>query len=160
MVNINKSKNKFMMRAIKLSIKNVKTGGGPFGTVIVKNNKIIAEGYNKVTKLNDPTAHGEIVAIRNACKSLKTFNLEGTQLYTSCEPCPMCLSAIYWAHIEKIYFGNTRSDAAEIGFDDEFIYKEFTKNQKLRKIQMNQILKKEAKIAFNLWKENPDKIEY
>ena len=148
------------MRAIKLSIKNVKTGGGPFGTVIVKNNKIIAEGYNKVTKLNDPTAHGEIVAIRNACKSLKTFNLEGTQLYTSCEPCPMCLSAIYWAHIEKIYFGNTRSDAAEIGFDDEFIYKEFTKNQKLRKIQMNQILKKEAKVAFNLWKENPDKIEY
>ena len=91
---------------------------------------------------------------------MKTFNLEGTQLYTSCEPCPMCLSAIYWAHIEKIYFGNTRSDAAEIGFDDEFIYKEFTKNQKLRKIQMNQILKKEAKIAFNLWKENPDKIEY
>ena len=157
---MNNNINNFMSRAIELSIDSVRSNGGPFGCVIVKNNKIIAEGYNKVTKLNDPTAHGEIVAIRNACKSLKTFNLEGTQLYTSCEPCPMCLSAIYWAHIEKIYFGNTRSDAAEIGFDDEFIYKEFTKNQKLRKIQMNQILKKEAKIAFNLWKENPDKIEY
>ena len=105
----------FMFRAIELSINSVKNGGGPFGCVIVKNNKIIAEGSNEVTKSNDPTAHAEIVTIRKACKNISDFNLKNTQLYTSCEPCPMCLSAIYWSHIEKIFYGNTRIDAAKIG---------------------------------------------
>ena len=129
---------KFMRRAIELSIKSVENNGGPFGCVITKNNEIIAEGSNKVTSENDPTAHGEIVAIRNACKKLNTFNLQGTQLYTSCEPCPMCLSAIYWSHIDKIYYGNTRNDAARIGFDDNFIYEEFSKNISARKIPLIQ----------------------
>ena len=118
----------WMMIALNEAEKAFNNKEVPIGAVVVKNGRVIGRGYNQCEILNDPTAHGEIVGIRNACKSLKTFNLEGTQLYTSCEPCPMCLSAIYWAHIEKIYFGNTRSDAAEIGFDDEFIYKEFTKN--------------------------------
>ena len=113
---------KFMRRAIELSINSIKSNGGPFGCVIVKNNKIIAEGSNEVTNTNDPTAHAEIVTIRKACKSLNNFNLEGTEMYTSCEPCPMCLSAIYWSHIDNIYFGNTRKDAASIGFDDNYIY--------------------------------------
>ena len=151
---------KFMLRAIDLSIKSLNNNGGPFGSVIVKNNKIISEGLNNVTSLNDPTAHGEIVAIRNACQYLKTFNLKGTDLYTSCEPCPMCLSAIYWSHIDKIYFGNTRSDAAKIGFDDDFIYKEFSKDISSRKIPLIQILKTNAKKAFDLWEKKPDKIEY
>ena len=152
--------NKFMMRAIELSIESVNNDGGPFGCVIVKNNEIIAEGSNKVVSENDPTAHGEIDAIRNACKSLNTFNLEGTQLYTSCEPCPMCLSAIYWSHIDKIYFGNTRKDAAKIGFDDDFIYEEFSKSIASRKIPLIQNLQNEAKKAFDLWEKKPDKIIY
>lgn len=152
--------NKFMMRAIELSIESVNNDGGPFGCVIVKNNEIIAEGSNKVASENDPTAHGEIDAIRNACKSLNTFNLEGTQLYTSCEPCPMCLSAIYWSHIDKIYFGNTRKDAAKIGFDDDFIYEEFSKSIASRKIPLIQNLQNEAKKAFDLWEKKPDKIIY
>ena len=115
----------FMKRAIELSINNIKNNGGPFGCVIVKNNQIIAEGVNRVTSSNDPTAHAEIVAIREACKKLNTFNLQGTDLYTSCEPCPMCLSAIYWSHIDKIFYGNSRDEAAEINFDDKFIYDEF-----------------------------------
>ena len=152
--------NKFMMRAIELSIQSVDNNGGPFGCVIVKDNKIIAEGLNRVTSLNDPTAHGEIVAIRNACDNLNTFNLVGTELYSSCEPCPMCLSAIYWSHINKIFFGNTRNDAAKIGFDDNFIYEEFLKDASSRKIPLVQILKNEAKKAFELWKKKPDKIKY
>jgi len=152
--------NKFMMRAIELSIESVNNDGGPFGCVIIKNNEIIAEGSNKVVSENDPTAHGEIDAIRNACKSLNTFNLEGTQLYTSCEPCPMCLSAIYWSHIDKIYFGNTRKDAAKIGFDDDFIYEEFSKSIASRKIPLIQNLQNEAKKAFDLWEKKPDKIIY
>ena len=113
-----------MLRAIELSMISLKEDGGPFGCVIVKNNEIISEGFNEVTNKNDPTAHAEIVAIRNACKKLNTFNLEGAQMFTSCAPCPMCLSAIYWSHIDKIYYGNNRKDAAKIGFDDSYIYDE------------------------------------
>ena len=152
--------NNFMRRAIELSIQNIKDNGGPFGCVIVKKNKIIAEGINKVTCNNDPTAHAEIVAIRNACEKLNTFNLEECELYTSCEPCPMCLSAIYWSHINKIYFGNSRLDAAKIGFDDDFIYNELNKKLSSRKIQMKQINQGEAKKAFFDWEEKIDKIEY
>ena len=152
--------NNFMRRAIELSIQNIKDNGGPFGCVIVKKNKIIAEGINRVTCNNDPTAHAEIVAIRNACEKLNTFNLEECELYTSCEPCPMCLSAIYWSHINKIYYGNSRLDAAKIGFDDDFIYNEFNKKLSSRKIQMKQINQSEAKKAFFDWEEKIDKIEY
>ena len=150
----------FMRRAIELSINSVQIGGGPFGCVIVKNNKIIAEGSNEVTLSNDPTAHAEIVTIRKACKSINNFNLEGSEMYTSCEPCPMCLSAIYWSHIDIIYYGNTRLDAAKIGFDDNFIYNELGKDLSIRKIPMKQIYKDEAKKAFLDWEKKIDKIEY
>ena len=153
-------KNKFMARAIELSIESVNTGGGPFGSVIVKDDKIIAEGFNKVTSTNDPTAHGEIVAIRKACKSLNNFNLSGCELYSTCEPCPMCLSAIYWAHIEKVYYANTRDDAQKIDFDDSLIYSELLKNVKKRKIPMVQMLRDEALKAFELWDKKTDKVEY
>tara|TARA_X000000368_G_scaffold144912_1_gene114252 strand:- start:816 stop:1283 length:468 start_codon:yes stop_codon:yes gene_type:complete len=150
----------FMKRAIELSIQNIKNNGGPFGCIIVKENKIIAEGVNRVTFNNDPTAHAEIIAIRNACKKLNTFNLEKCELYTSCEPCPMCLSAIYWSHIDKIYYGNSRLDASKIGFDDDFIYNELNKDLSSRKIQMKQISQKEAKKAFLDWDKKIDKVEY
>ena len=149
-----------MKRAIELSVENVDKGGGPFGSVIVKNNKIIAEGANKVTTTNDPTAHGEIVAIREACKKLKNFNLNGCELYSSCEPCPMCLSAIYWARINKIYFANTREDAQKIDFDDSLIYSEFNKNISERKIPMIQMMRNEALKAFELWDKKTDKVKY
>mgnify|MGYP003313273887 FL=1 len=149
-----------MKRAIELSIQNIKNNGGPFGCIIVKENKIIAEGVNRVTFNNDPTAHAEIIAIRNACKKLNTFNLEKCELYTSCEPCPMCLSAIYWSHIDKIYYGNSRLDASKIGFDDDFIYNELNKDLSSRKIQMKQISQKEAKKAFLDWDKKIDKVEY
>ena len=150
----------FMKRAIELSIQNIKNNGGPFGCIIVKENKIIAEGVNRVTFNNDPTAHAEIIAIRNACKKLNTFNLEKCELYTSCEPCPMCLSAIYWSHIDKIYYGNSRLDASKIGFDDDFIYNELNKDSSSRKIQMKQISQNEAKKAFLDWDKKIDKVEY
>ena len=150
----------FMFRAIELSIKSVKNGGGPFGCVIVKNNKIIAEGCNEVTVLNDPTAHAEIVTIRKACKNINNFNLKGSEIYTSCEPCPMCLSAIYWSHIDKIYYGNTRLDAAKIGFDDDFIYNELNKELSIREIPMEQVYKDEASKAFLDWEKKEDKVEY
>ena len=153
-------KNEFMTRAIELSIESINTGGGPFGSVITKDKKIIAEGFNKVTSTNDPTAHGEIVAIRRACKNLNTFNLSGCELYSNCEPCPMCLSAIYWAHIDKIYYANTRKDAQEIDFDDSFIYSELLKNIKKRKIPMVQIMRDEALKAFELWDKKTDKVKY
>ena len=153
-------KNEFMKRAIELSVENVDKGGGPFGSVIVKNNKIIAEGANKVTSTNDPTAHGEIVAIREACKKLNDFKLTGCELYSNCEPCPMCLSAIYWARIDKIYYANTREDAQKIDFDDSFIYSEFQKDINQRKIPMFQIMRKEALKAFELWDKKKDKIKY
>jgi len=150
----------FMNRAIELSINNIKNNGGPFGCVIVHNDKIIAEGVNRVTSNNDPTAHAEIVAIREACKKLNTFNLQGTQLYTSCEPCPMCLSAMYWAHIDKIFYGNSRNDAAKINFDDKFIYDEFKVKMSHRKIPLVQISSDYAIKAFKLWEEEENKIRY
>jgi len=153
-------KNKFMLRAIELSIKSAETIGGPFGSVIVKDNKIISEGSNKVTSTNDPTAHGEIVAIREACLKLNTFNLSGCELYSTCEPCPMCLSAIYWSHIDKIFYANTRDDAKNIDFDDSFIYSEINKKIEDRKIQMIQMHRDEALKAFKIWDEKVDKIKY
>ena len=128
-------KNKFMQRAIELSIESINSGGGPFGSVIVKDDKIISEGMNRVTVNNDPTAHGEITAIRQACKKLGTFDLNGYELYSNCEPCPMCLSAIYWSHIEKVYYANTRDDAHNIDFLDPFIYAELKKIAKKEKFQ-------------------------
>jgi len=153
-------KNKFMKRAIDLSIESVNKGGGPFGCLIVKDNIIISEGSNKVTSTNDPTAHGEIVAIREACKKLNNFSLSGCELYSNCEPCPMCLSAIYWARIEKIYYANTREDAQKIDFDDSFIYSEFQKSINERKIPMLQMMRNEALKAFELWDKKKDKIKY
>ena len=153
-------KNEFMKRAIELSIESVNNGGGPFGCVIVKDEKIISEGSNKVTSSNDPTAHGEIVAIREACKSINNFSLNGCELYSTCEPCPMCLAAIYWARVDKIYYANTRKDAQKIGFDDSLIYSEFQKNIDKRKIPMIQMLRNEALKAFELWDKKIDKVKY
>ena len=153
-------KNEFMKRAIDLSIESVNNGGGPFGSIIVKDNKIISEGSNKVTSTNDPTAHGEIVAIRSACEKLNNFSLSGCELYSNCEPCPMCLSAIYWARIDKIYYANTREDAQKIDFDDSFIYSEFQKEISQRKIPIFQMMRNEALKAFELWDKKKDKIKY
>ena len=150
----------FMLRAIELSIQSAKSKGGPFGCVIVKESKIIAEGHNQVTANNDPTAHAEIVAIRNACAKLNDFNLKGCDLYTSCEPCPMCLSAIYWSHVDNIYYANTRMDAKAIDFDDSFIYSEVKKEIDERKIKMIQINREEALEAFKIWQTKEDKIKY
>ena len=149
-----------MLRAIELSVNSANNAGGPFGCVIVRDNKIIAEGSNIVTSSNDPTAHAEIVAIRDACQKLNTFNLSGSDLYSSCEPCPMCLSAIYWSHIDNIFYANTRDDAKKINFDDSFIYSEFSKKIEDRKIPIKQILRDEAIKAFELWNKKTDKIEY
>ena len=149
-----------MLRAIELSMISLKKDGGPFGCVIVKKNEIISEGFNEVTNKNDPTAHAEIVAIRNACNKLNTFNLKGTQMFTSCEPCPMCLSAIYWSHIDKIYYGNNRKDAAKIGFDDSYIYDELSLDLNKRKIPLEQINEKEAIKAFEEWEVKTDKTLY
>ena len=151
---------KFMLKAIELSIESAKSKGGPFGCVIVKDNKIISEGTNQVTATNDPTAHAEIVAIRNACKKLGNFFLKGCDIYTSCEPCPMCLSAIYWSHIDTIFYANTRMDAADIDFDDSFIYSEINKYIDKIKIEMKQINRDEALKAFKIWQNKKDKIKY
>ena len=153
-------KNKFMQRAIELSIESINSGGGPFGSVIVKDEKIISEGMNRVTVDNDPTSHGEIVAIRNACKKLNTFNLLNCSLYSSCEPCPMCMSAIYWSRIGKVYYANTRDDAKKINFDDSLIYSEISKKNEDRKIPIKQMMRSEALKAFELWDKKIDKIEY
>ena len=153
-------KNKFMQRAIELSIESIKSGGGPFGSVIVKDDKIVSEGMNRVTVSNDPTAHGEIVAIRDAYKKLNTFDLSNSYLYSSCEPCPMCMSAIYWSRINKVYYANTRDDAKKIDFDDSFIYSEISKMNKDRSISMEQILRDEALKAFEMWHKKTDKIKY
>ena len=152
--------NKFMVKAIELSIKSVNSGTGPFGAVIVKDNKIISEGFNIVTSSNDPTSHAEIVAIRNACNSLNNFVLKDCDLYTTCEPCPMCLSAIYWARINKIYYANTRIDAKKIDFSDAMIYEELNKNIKDRNIPMNQMMRNEALKAFDMWDKKKDKVKY
>lgn len=151
----------FIMRgAITLSIENVKNGGGPFGAIIVKDGKIVSAGRNSVTTTNDPTAHAEIVAIREAAKQLGTFDLSGCEIYTSCEPCPMCLGAIYWARLDKVYYGNTKEDAEKIGFDDSFIYNEMALKPENRKLKSERILPYEAIIAFRHWEEKEDKIEY
>jgi len=152
--------NKFMQRAIELSIQSVNEGTGPFGAVIVKDNKIISEGFNTVTLANDPTSHAEIVAIRSACKILNSFSLENCILYTTCEPCPMCLSAIYWARVDNVYYANTRSDAQKIDFDDSLIFEELKKNIKERKIPMHQMMRDEALKAFEMWDKKIDKIKY
>ncbi|MDR0844097.1 MAG: nucleoside deaminase [Tannerella sp.] len=150
----------FMRRAIRLSIENIEQGGGPFGCVIVKNGEIIAEGVNRVTAEHDPTSHAEVNAIRKAAKQLKTFDLSGCEIYTSCEPCPMCIGAIYWAHLDKMYYGNTQKDAQEIGFDDSFIYNEIALTPENRKLKSRQLLPGEAIIAFQNWTAKDDKTEY
>ncbi len=152
---------KFMARAIELSKQNVETrGGGPFGAVVVLNQKIIGEGWNKVTLINDPTAHAEVEAIREACKNLNQFELAGAEIFTSCEPCPMCLAAIYWARLSKIYFANTRKDAAKIHFDDDFLYQEIPKDIQFRKIPMVQVGHEEALQVFEIWNQKIDKVRY
>lgn len=150
----------FMLRAIELAKESAKSGGGPFGAVIVKNGKIVAEASNSVTLDNDPTAHAEVNAIRKACKALQTFDLSGCILYTSCEPCPMCLSSSYWAHIDKLYYAGDRNDAAEAGFDDDFIYKEFALPMDQRRLVIERILPVEGLEPFAVWGENCNKIEY
>lgn len=150
-----------MSHAIHLSITKMKEGkGGPFGAVVVKNGKVIAEGYNRVTSTNDPSAHAEMVAIRAACKKLKSFQLSGCEIYTSCEPCPMCLGAIYWARPNRVYYANTREDAADIGFDDQFIYEEISSAIGKRKFKMTQFMRKEAMVAFTAWRTKEDKVLY
>lgn len=153
--------NEFMARAIALSIRNVEKGlGGPFGCVVVKNGKIIAEGWNQVTSSNDPTAHAEVVAIRNACKALETFQLDGCDIYTSCEPCPMCLGAIYWARPAHLFFAGTAEDAARAGFDDRFIYEQLEVDYANRSIPMTQMMRADAQAAFSLWSHSNKKIDY
>ncbi|WP_288917556.1 nucleoside deaminase [uncultured Prevotella sp.] len=149
-----------MRRAIALSIDSVKSGGGPFGAVIARDGEVIAEGSNSVTIDNDPTAHAEVNTIRKACKKLGTFDLTGCVIYTSCEPCPMCLGAIYWAHLDKIYFANNREDAAAIDFDDDFIYKEIALPMYRRQKPSEILLRDEAIKAFQLWQQKVDKTEY
>jgi tRNA(Arg) A34 adenosine deaminase TadA len=151
----------FMRRAVELSAQHMRKGaGGPFGAVIVKGGKVIAEGWNRVTSSNDPTAHAEVTAIRDACKVLGTFSLEGCEIYTSCEPCPMCLSAIYWARLDRIYFANTRQDAAAIGFDDDFLYREVPKPVEARSIPTVKLNVPEAAAIFAEWQAKPDKVCY
>ena len=149
-----------MRKAIELAVENVKNGGGPFGAVIVKNSEIVSTGVNRVTANNDPTAHAEVSAIRAACEKLGTFMLDGCEIYSSCEPCPMCLGAIYWAHIDRLYYGCNKYDAADAGFDDSFIYKELELDASKRRLKTEELLPDEAKVAFEAWKNNESKIEY
>ncbi|MFZ0276880.1 MAG: nucleoside deaminase [Candidatus Sulfotelmatobacter sp.] len=150
-----------MARAIQLSIDNVRSGrGGPFGAVVVKDGNIIAEGANQVTSTNDPTAHAEMVAIREACRKLAAFDLEACDIYTSCEPCPMCLGAIYWARMSRVYFANFDADASRAGFDDSLIYREIALPYSQRKIPMIQMMREEALAAFSAWGNKSNKIEY
>jgi len=152
---------KFLRRAISLATQNVLSGnGGPFGAVVVRAGQIVGEGANSVTSTFDPTAHGEVVAIRAACRTLGTFTLEGCQLYTSCEPCPMCLAACYWARLEAIYYGCSAADAAHAGFDDAFLYEEFRKDQSSRALPTQQLLAEEARASFDAWLASPIKIPY
>ena len=150
-----------MRRAIDLSLRMMRSGqGGPFGAVIVKDNVVIAEGFNQVTSTNDPTAHAEIVAVRRACEALGTFDLSGCEIYTSCEPCPMCLSAIYWARIGRICYANDRQDAARIGFRDDFLYHEIPLPLDQRAIPIQPLLRAEGQAAFEEWDRKPDKVQY
>jgi len=161
MESLKTEKENFMKRAIELSTFGMENNyGGPFGAVIVKDGKIIGEGFNKVISSNDPTAHAEITAIREASKNINNFDLSGSVIFTSCEPCPMCLAAIYWANIDEIYYANTKNDAADIGFRDDFIYSEFNKSLEKRDKKCNQILRVEAKKVFDFWISKQDKVEY
>ena len=150
----------YMREAIQLAEQSVASGGGPFGAVVVKDGKIIGRGSNKVTIDNDPTAHGEIVAIRESCKVLNDFQLTDCTIYTSAEPCPMCLGAIYWARPKAVYYGNTKEDTAKINFDDSFIYKEIDTQHKDKTIPFIQLMKEEASVAFEMWANKEDKIKY
>lgn len=153
--------NRFMARAIQLSLDNVANGlGGPFGAVIVKNGSIVAEGANRVTSENDPTAHAEVVAIREACAKLVCFELTDCEIYTSCEPCPMCLGAIYWARLARVYFGSLASDASRAGFDDSFIYRELAQAREQRTIPMIPLMREQALVAFRVWQDRTNKILY
>lgn len=149
-----------MRRAIALSLENARNGRGPFAALVVRGERVLGEGTNRVTDSNDPTAHAEVVAIRAACANLRAFQLTGCDVYTSCEPCPMCLGAIYWARPARVFYANTRKDAAEIGFDDALIYRELTTPLSQRKIPMTQLLREEALQAFQEWARNPNKREY
>lgn len=149
-----------MREAIKLANDNIKKGGGPFAAIIIKDGQIIAHGTNQVTNNNDPTAHAEVEAIRNAAKKLNSFDLTECEIYTTCEPCPMCFGAIYWAKISKVYYGNTKEDAANIGFDDHFIYEELDLPKEKRKLKMVELLRDETIQTFEAWKDMPDKTEY
>ena len=151
---------KFLCRAIELSLLNIEEGGGPFGAVIVKNNRIIAEGVNRVTADHDPTAHAEIRAIRKAAKELRTFDLSGCDLYSSCEPCPMCLGAIYWARLDNLFYGNNKADAKKIGFDDSFIYDEINLPPENRRLKTRRHLAEKAIVAFEKWSDKENKIMY
>ncbi|HTV08905.1 MAG TPA: nucleoside deaminase [Candidatus Aquilonibacter sp.] len=151
----------FMEKAIALATENVTSGrGGPFGAVIVKDGQVISTGVNRVTATNDPTAHAEVVAVREACKALGSFRLDGCDVYTSCEPCPMCLAALYWSHCRAIYYGNTAADAARIGFDDSFLYDEMRKPLEQRAIPIRNMLPEKAWESFAAWEASPNKIEY
>ena len=151
----------FMRQAIGLSVRMMRRGrGGPFGAVVVQGGRVIARGWNQVTSKNDPTAHAEVVAIRRACRALDSFELKGCDLYASCEPCPMCLSAIYWARLRNVYYGATRQDAARIDFDDEWIYREVARPLSRRKLKMKQLLRAEALVAFEEWRGKEDKVRY
>jgi guanine deaminase len=151
----------FMKRAIELALENVRSGrGGPFGVVIVKGGQVLAEGANSVTSSNDPTAHAEIVAIRQACRKLNTFQLDGCEIYSSCEPCPMCVGAIYWARAARVFYGASAGDAAVAQFDDAVIFREIAQPARLRRIPMTQAMRDEALVAFRAWMEKPDRIRY
>jgi guanine deaminase len=150
----------FMRLAIRLSLESVESGGGPFGAVVVKNGEVVATGSNSVTQHNDPTAHAEISAIREAARKLNTYDLSGCTISSSCEPCPMCLGAIYWAHFDKLFYANTKTDAQNIGFDDSFIYEELKLSPQMRNLPMNTILREEALVAFEAWANKPDKTAY
>lgn len=154
------TKQELMQRAIDLAVENVKQGGGPFGAVIAKDGEIVAEGVNRVTLQHDPTAHAEVQAIRKACAKKQDFDLSGYDIYSSCEPCPMCLGAIYWAHLDHLYFAATKDDAARIGFDDAFIYQELPLPIHERKLPTAEMMRKEAQAPFNDWEEKGDKMEY
>lgn len=154
------NKETFMRRAIALAVENVKNGGGPFGAVITRGDEIIAEGVNRVTAQHDPTAHAEVQAIRKAAERLQTFDLAGCDIYSSCEPCPMCLGAIYWAHLDHLYFAGTKNDAAAVGFDDAFIYKELPLPIHERKLPTEEMMHNEALAPFKAWNEKDDKVEY
>lgn len=154
-------KNQFMSEAIRLSRVKMQAGqGGPFGAVLVRRGQIIARGWNQVLASNDPTAHAEVMAIRAACRKLRRFHLADCELYTSCEPCPMCLAAIYWAQLRRVYFANTRRDAARIGFSDDLIYREISRPLSKRRIPMRPLMRAEAAQAFQAWADKADKIGY